>query len=133
MLENLSKLGGNYMSSAQKRINDLSSICFNKDIDRMVGMIGQTIRYPIFSDQEFQEALQTAEYEVAELAYKSDLYLPEELHTVAYKENTLGLPLFIPQERIPWYLNQTLLIIIISFSNHKTLSLPWLVFLMNMH
>ena len=85
----------------------------------MVGMIGQTIRYPIFSDQEFQEALQTAEYEVAELAYKSDLYLPEELHTVAYKENTLGLPLFIPQERIPWYLNQTLLIIIISFSNQK--------------
>lgn len=101
MLENLSKLGGNYMSSAQRESMIYQASVFNKDIDRMVGMIGQTIRYPIFSDQEFQEALQTAEYEVAELAYKSDLYLPEELHTVAYKENTLGLTLFIPQERIP--------------------------------
>ncbi|KAI5964178.1 MAS2 [Candida pseudojiufengensis] len=101
MIENLSKLGGNYMSSAQRESMIYQASVFNKDVEQMLEAITQTIRYPNFTDQEFLETLQTADYEVQELNYKYDLLLPEELHSVAYKNNTLGLPLFAPKERIP--------------------------------
>lgn len=101
MMENLLKLGGNYMSSAQRESMIFQASVFNKDVDQMMEAIAQTVRSPRITDQEFVETLQTADYEVQELQYKHELLLPEELHAVAYKENTLGLPLFIPKERIP--------------------------------
>ncbi|EMG46350.1 MAS2 Mitochondrial-processing peptidase subunit alpha [Candida maltosa Xu316] len=101
MLENLSKLGGNYMSSVQRESTIYQASVFNKDVEKMLESIAQTIRYPNFTDQEFEESLLTADYEVSQLCYNSEIYLSEELHSVAYKDNTLGLPLYIPQERIP--------------------------------
>ena len=101
MMENLLKLGGDYMSSAQRESMIFQASVFNKDVDQMMEAIAQTVRSPRITDQEFLETLQTADYEVQELQYKHELLLPEELHSVAYKQNTLGLPLFIPKERIP--------------------------------
>jgi processing peptidase subunit alpha len=109
MLENLSKLGGNYMSASQRESIIYQSSVFNKDVEKMLELICQTIRYPKFTDQEFEECLQTADYEVQELSYKPDLYLPEELHSVAYTENTLGLPLYFPRERLPLVTKQDIL------------------------
>ena len=52
-MENLSKLGGNYMCSAQKRIHDSSGFRFyDKDVDKMFDCIAQTIRAPRITDQE---------------------------------------------------------------------------------
>lgn len=109
MLENLSKLGGNYMSASQRESIIYQSSVFNKDVEKMLELISQTVRYPKFTDQEFEECLQTADYEAQELSYKPDLYLPEELHSVAYKNNTLGLPLYFPRERLPLVSKQDIL------------------------
>ncbi|CAI5760116.1 unnamed protein product [Candida verbasci] len=100
MLENLSKLGGNYMSSSQRESIIYQSSVFNKDFEKMTDLLTQAIRYPKITDQEFIESLQTCDYEVQELIYKHDVNLPEKLHAVAYS-NTLGNSLFIPKERIP--------------------------------
>lgn len=101
MIENLSKLGGNYMCSAQRESIIYQASVFNKDVDKMFDHIAQTIRSPRFTDQELLETLQTAEYEVNEISLKHDMFLPEVLHAAAYSKNTLGLPLFCPPERIP--------------------------------
>lgn len=100
MMENLSKLGGNYMCSAQRELMLYQASVFNKDVDKMFSLISETIRNPLITDQEVQETLLTAEYEVNEISMKHDLFLPEVLHEAAYKGNTLGLPLFCPPERI---------------------------------
>lgn len=101
MMENLSKLGGNYMCSAQRESMIYQASVFNKDVDRMFDCIAQTIRSPKITDQELAETLMTADYEVNEIALKHDMFLPEVLHCSAYSNNTLGLPLFCPPERIP--------------------------------
>ena len=101
MLENLRMLGGNYMGSAQRESLIFQASVFNKDVGLMLDLIAQTIRSPKITDQELLEVLQTVDYEVQELEHKHELNLPEELHGVAYKNNTLGNPLFIPKERIP--------------------------------
>ncbi|KAK6205448.1 Metalloenzyme, LuxS/M16 peptidase-like protein [Scheffersomyces amazonensis] len=108
MLENLSKLGGNYMCAAQRESMIYQASVFNKDVTKMIDVIAQTVRSPKFTDQEIAETLQTAQYEVSELAYKHEMLLPEVLHSAAYNKNTLGLPLFCPAERIPLISKQDL-------------------------
>ncbi|EGW32005.1 uncharacterized protein SPAPADRAFT_138521 [Spathaspora passalidarum NRRL Y-27907] len=100
MLENLSKLGGNYIAVAQRDTIMYQATVFNKDVDNMLECIAQTVRHQQITDQEFAETVEGAKYEVSELQYKPELLLPEKLHSVAYKNNTLGLPFFIPQERL---------------------------------
>lgn len=99
MMENLSRLGGNYMCSAQRESMIYQASVFNNDIDKMFELIAQTVSAPKITDQELFEALQTAEYESTEISYKHDMFLPEVLHSCAYSNNTLGLPLFCPPER----------------------------------
>lgn len=132
MMENLSKLGGNYMCSAQRESMIYQASVFNKDVDKMFDCIAQTIRAPRITDQELVETLQTADYEVSEIALKHDMFLPEVLHCAAYSNNTLGLPLFCPPERIPMISKDEVLNYHKTFINHKILWLRWLVFVMIM-
>ncbi|CUM68273.1 uncharacterized protein PRCAT00005995001 [Priceomyces carsonii] len=109
MMENLSKVGGNYMCSAQRESMIYQGSVFNKDLDRMFDCIAETIRSPKVTDQELLETLQTAEYEVSEIALKHEIFLPEVLHAAAYSNNTLGLPLYCPPDRIPEIQKQEIL------------------------
>ena len=96
MIENLTKLGGNFMCSAQRESMIYQASVFNKDLDKMFDCISQTIRAPKMTDQEVIETLQTADYESNEISHKYDMFLPEVLHAAAYSNNTLGLPLYCP-------------------------------------
>ena len=100
MIENLTKLGGNFMCSAQRESMIYQASVFNKDLDKMFDCISQTIRAPKMTDQEVIETLQTADYESNEISHKYDMFLPEVLHAAAYSNNTLGLPLYCPPDRI---------------------------------
>lgn len=99
MMNNLSNLGGNYMCSAQRESMIYQASVFNHDVEKMFECIASTINEPNFTDQEFEETLQGIEFEIGEMVHKPDVMLPELLHQVAYK-NTLGLPLYLPQERL---------------------------------
>lgn len=100
MINQLSNLGGNYMCSAQRESMIYQASVFNKDVNKMFDCISQTILEPRFTDQEFQETLATIDFEINELVHKPDIVLPELLHKVAYQNNTLGLPLYCPPERL---------------------------------
>ncbi len=43
---------------------------------------------------------EAAAYEIREIWAKAEMILPELLHTVAFKDNTLGMPLLCPEERL---------------------------------
>lgn len=100
MMENLAKVGGNYICSSQRESMLYQASVFNTDVDKMFDYMSQTVREPKITDLEFQETLQTVAFEVQSLQDKYDVRLPEVLHSVAYKDNTLGLPLFCPGDRI---------------------------------
>ncbi|CAH2351219.1 mitochondrial-processing peptidase subunit alpha [[Candida] railenensis] len=100
MMENLAKVGGNYICSSQRESMLYQASVFNTDVDKMFDYMSQTVREPKITDLEFQETLQTVAFEVQSLQDKYDVRLPETLHSVAYKDNTLGLPLFCPEDRI---------------------------------
>lgn len=73
---------------------------FNKDVPSMVGLLAETIRDPRITEEEVNEQLDTARYEIGEIWSKPELILPELVHTTAYQENTLGNPLLCPEDRL---------------------------------
>lgn len=75
---------------------------FNSSVPTTVGILAESIRSPLITEQEVQQQLETAEYEIREIWAKPDLILPELVNVAAYKDNTLGNPLLCPQERLPF-------------------------------
>ena len=75
---------------------------FNSAVSTTVGLLAETVRDPLLTDQEIQQQLETAEYEIREITSKPELILPELVHLAAYKDNTLGNPLLCPPERLAY-------------------------------
>jgi processing peptidase subunit alpha len=73
---------------------------FNNDVEKMIGLLSETVLYPQISEEEVDLQKQTAAYEIREIWSKPELILPELLHTVAYQNQTLGSPLLCPEERL---------------------------------
>lgn len=76
------------------------SASFNSAVPSTLGLLAETIRDPLITDEEVLQQLATAEYEIGEIWAKPELILPELVHTAAYKDNTLGNPLLCPRERL---------------------------------
>ncbi|KAL2169764.1 hypothetical protein VTG60DRAFT_5660 [Thermothelomyces hinnuleus] len=100
MLETVEKLGGNIQCASSRESMMYQAATFNSAIPTTVGLLAETIRDPKLTDEEIQQQIETAEYEVREIWSKPELILPELVHTAAFKDNTLGNPLLCPQERL---------------------------------
>lgn len=85
------------------------SATFNNSVDKAVGLLAETIRDPSITDEEVQQQLETADYEIGEIWSKPELILPELVHVAAYKDNTLGNPLLCPRERLSQISRSTIL------------------------
>ena len=101
MLEALETLGGNIQCASSREALMYQSATFNSAVPTTLGLLAETIREPLITDQEVEEQLKTADYEIGEIWAKPDLILPELVHMAAYKDNTLGNPLLCPKERLP--------------------------------
>lgn len=73
---------------------------FNAAVPTTLGLLAETIRDPLITEQEIEQQLETADYEIREIWAKPELILPELVNVAAYKQNTLGNPLLCPQERL---------------------------------
>ena len=100
MLESLESLGGNIQCASSRESLMYQSASFNSSVPTTLGLLAETIRHPLITEQEVQQQLETAEYEIGEIWSKPELILPELVHMAAYKDNTLGNPLLCPQERL---------------------------------
>lgn len=100
MMDRLATLGGNYRPEALRESMIYQAGVFNKDVEQMLECIAQTIRYPKLTDEEVEWVLQSTAYEAESLQYNTDSLLLEKLHEVAYQDNTVGIPLSCPLERV---------------------------------
>lgn len=100
MLEILESLGGNIQCASSRESLMYQSASFNSAVPTTLGLLAETIRDPLITDDEVLQQLATAEYEIGEIWVKPELILPEMVHMAAYKENTLGNPLLCPSERL---------------------------------
>lgn len=100
MLETVERLGGNIQCASSRESMMYQAASFNAAIPTTVALLAETIRDPLLTEEEIQQQLETAQYEIKEIWSKPDLILPELVHMAAYKGNTLGNPLLCPQERI---------------------------------
>lgn len=101
MLESLETLGGHISCASTREALMYQSATFNAAVPTTMGLLAETIRNPLITQEEVEQQLQTADYEIGEIWNKPDLILPELVHMAAYKDNTLGNPLLCPKERLP--------------------------------
>ncbi|KAL4873658.1 hypothetical protein BDV12DRAFT_182054 [Aspergillus spectabilis] len=100
MIETLEGLGGNIQCASSRESLMYQSASFNSAVPKTLGLLAETIRDPLITEEEVLQQLATAEYEITEIWAKPELILPELVHTAAYKDNTLGNPLLCPRERL---------------------------------
>jgi processing peptidase subunit alpha len=101
MIESLESLGGNIQCASSRESIMYQSATFNSAVPTTVALLAETIRDPLITDEEVEQQLETADYEIGEIWSKPELILPELVHMAAYKDNTLGNPLLCPKERLP--------------------------------
>lgn len=102
MLEGLESLGGNIQCASSREALMYQCATFNSAVPTTIGILADTIRNPLITEEEVSQQLDTAAYEINEIWSKPDLIIPELLHMAAYKDNTLGNPLLCPRERLPY-------------------------------
>ncbi|TVY58158.1 Mitochondrial-processing peptidase subunit alpha, partial [Lachnellula suecica] len=100
MLETLESLGGNIQCASSRESLMYQSATFNSAVPTTVALLAETIRDPLITEEEVEQQLETAAYEIGEIWSKPELILPELVHMAAYKDNTLGNPLLCPKERL---------------------------------
>lgn len=100
MLEAIESLGGNVQCASSRESLMYQAATFNSAVPDVVGLLAETIRDPLITDEEVAQQLETADYEIKEIWSKPELILPELVHLAAYKDNTLGNPLLCPKERL---------------------------------
>jgi processing peptidase subunit alpha len=105
MIEKIESLGGNIQCASSRESLMYQSATFNSAVPTTIGLLAETIRDPLITEEEVQQQLETADYEIGEIWSKPELILPELVHMAAYKDNTLGNPLLCPAERLP-YINR---------------------------
>lgn len=100
MLELIDSLGGHVQCASSRESLMYQAAVFNKDVPSMVGILAETIRDPLISEDEVSQQLETAAYEIGEIWSRPEMILPELMHTAAYEGNTLGNPLLCPEDRL---------------------------------
>jgi processing peptidase subunit alpha len=100
MLETVEHLGGNIQCASSRESMMYQAATFNSAIPTTVELLAETVRYPKITDEEIEQQLETARYEVKEIWSKPELILPELVHMAAFKDNTLGNPLLCPEDRL---------------------------------
>jgi processing peptidase subunit alpha len=76
------------------------STTFPQSLPLAVSLLASTILKPLLLPEELTAQKEAAAYEIREIWAKPELILPEIVHHVAYKDNTLGMPLLCPEERL---------------------------------
>ncbi|GBB90240.1 hypothetical protein RclHR1_17110004 [Rhizophagus clarus] len=96
----IESLGGNIMSASSREAIMYQSAIFSQDLSKVIALFSDVIRNPCITLEEVEEQKQTTLYEIQEIWQKPDMILPELLHTVAFKDNTLGNPMLCPEDRL---------------------------------
>lgn len=76
------------------------STVFPSSLPLALSLLSSTILHPNLLPSEIEAQKQAAAYEIREIWAKPELILPEILHSVAFRDNTLGMPLLCPESQL---------------------------------
>lgn len=100
MTKEIEALGGQFHSSSSRESMMYQATTYTRDIPTAVSILADTVLHARVTPDELDAQRDSAAWEVRELNAKPDMILPERLHEIAYKRNTLGNPLLCPEERL---------------------------------
>lgn len=96
----IDSLGSQVTCSSSRETIMYQSTVFPESLPLAMSLISSTILHPQLTPAEIDAQRDAAAYEVREIKQKPELILPEILHSVAFKHNTLGMPLLCPEEQL---------------------------------
>ncbi|KAF9437704.1 Mitochondrial-processing peptidase subunit alpha [Entomortierella beljakovae] len=100
IMADLEAAGGNVMCSSSRESIMYQSALLPQDLPKMLATMADTIRNPAITAEELEEQRISTSHEIHEYWSKPEMILPEIMHTIAYKDNTLGNPLLCPIENL---------------------------------
>ena len=109
MIQKLEWLGGNSMCQASREHLSYQSSVFNDDVPTMLGLMAETVRDPLLTEEEVESQKETVLYEVSEIKRKPEQIVPEYIHQTAYGDATLGRSVLCPEERLPFISRDSIL------------------------
>lgn len=96
----IDSLGSQISCSSSRETIMYQSTVFPQSLDLAMSLLSSTILHPLLLPEELEAQKAAAAYEIREIWAKPELILPEILHTVAFKDNTLGMPLLCPEAQL---------------------------------
>ncbi|CCU98839.1 unnamed protein product [Malassezia sympodialis ATCC 42132] len=96
----MQSVGGNVMCASSRETMMYQSSVFNQDVRKVLEIFADTIQNPTLDAAELAVQREAAAWEVSEIWSKPEMILPEMVHAVAFKDNTLGHPLLCPLESL---------------------------------
>jgi mitochondrial-processing peptidase subunit alpha len=109
MIQKLEWLGGNSMCQASREHLSYQSSVFNDDVPTMLGLMAESVRDPLLTEEEVESQKETVLYEVSEIKRKPEQIVPEYIHQAAYGDTTLGRSVLCPEERLPFITRDSIL------------------------
>jgi mitochondrial-processing peptidase subunit alpha len=107
-INKMDMLGGMISCTSSRESMMYQAATFNSTVEETVALLSEAIRDPLVTPEEVEVQLTAAEYEINEIWTKPELILPELVSEVAWQNNTLGMPLLCPKDRLP-YINRDVL------------------------
>ncbi|ODN79013.1 hypothetical protein L202_04519 [Cryptococcus amylolentus CBS 6039] len=96
----IDSLGSQVTCASSRETIMYQSTVFPQSLPLALELISSTIRHPLLLPEELEAQKDAAAYEIREIWAKPELILPEVVHTVAFKDNTLGMPLLCPESQL---------------------------------
>ncbi|GMK59112.1 hypothetical protein CspeluHIS016_0701270 [Cutaneotrichosporon spelunceum] len=96
----IDQLGSQITCSSSRETIMYQSTVFPQSLDLAMSLLSSTILHPLLLPEELEAQKAAAAYEIREIWAKPELILPEIMHTVAFKDNTLGMPLLCPESQL---------------------------------
>ncbi|KAH9824034.1 mitochondrial processing peptidase [Melampsora americana] len=96
----IEELGGSFFASSGRDTIVYQSTSYPNSIDSVLSILSDTSLNPNLLSDELEIEKLSTEWEVNEINKKPEYIIPELLHEIAFPNNTLGLPLICPKDRI---------------------------------
>lgn len=96
----IDQLGSQITCSSSRETIMYQSTVFPQSLELAMSLLSSTILHPNLLPEEIAAQKDAAAYEIREIWAKPELILPEILHTVAFQNNTLGMPLLCPESQL---------------------------------
>lgn len=97
----IEQLGSSFTSTSGRDVVMYQATSYPEALPNVMSVLSDTVLHPLLLPEELEAEKVGAAWEVSDMKKKPEYMLPELLHEVAFKDNTVGLPLVCPEDRLP--------------------------------